>query len=167
MARRRQRRNLTVIRLHRHRLGPRIYVLGLRIHEWHIGLVLVAGIAIGRTAGLWHFSPIPAVIGGVGIWLIAKDWHDIVPSRRDTAAWRLGLHRRTAPLRAIRRAEGLPTVAAAVAFAVGLVNLASALTPSVAWRHHVLLQLEPVEVVPVFHTLAVPLSVALVVVAFY
>ena len=156
-----------MIRLHRHRLGPRIYVLGLRIHEWHIGLVLVAGIAIGRTAGLWHFSPIPAVIGGVGIWLIAKDWHDIVPSRRDTAAWRLGLHRRTAPLRAIRRAEGLPTVAAAVAFAVGLVNLASALTPSVAWRHHVLLQLEPVEVVPVFHTLAVPLSVALVVVAFY
>jgi lysyl-tRNA synthetase class 2 len=156
-----------VIRLHRHRLGPRVFVLGRRIHEWHLGAALVAGVAVGRAAGFWHFSPIPAVVGGIGIWLIAKDWHDFVPSRRDTAAWRLGLHRRTAPLRAIRRAEGLPTAAAAIAFAVGLVNLASALTPNIAWRHHVLLQLEPVEVVPVFHTLAVPLSVALVVVAFY
>jgi lysyl-tRNA synthetase class 2 len=61
----------------------------------------------------------------------------------------------------------LPAFAAAAAFAVGVVNLASALTPNVAWRHHILLRLEPVEVVPVFHTLAVPLSVALVVVAFY
>jgi lysyl-tRNA synthetase class 2 len=61
----------------------------------------------------------------------------------------------------------LPALAAAVAFAVGVVNLASALTPNVAWRHHLLLRLEPVEVVPVFHTLAVPLSVALIVVAFY
>jgi len=61
----------------------------------------------------------------------------------------------------------LPALAAAVAFAVGLVNLASAVTPNVAWRHHLLLQLEPVEVVPVFHTLAVPLSAALIVVAFY
>ena len=61
----------------------------------------------------------------------------------------------------------LPAVAAAAAFAVGVVNLASALTPNVAWRHHLLLRLEPVEAVPVFHTLAVPLSVALIVVAFY
>jgi lysyl-tRNA synthetase class 2 len=61
----------------------------------------------------------------------------------------------------------LPALAAAVAFAVGLVNLASAVTPDIAWRHHVLLQLEPVEVVPIFHTLTVPLSVALIVVAFY
>lgn len=61
----------------------------------------------------------------------------------------------------------LPALAAAVAFAVGIVNLASALTPNIAWRHHLLLRLEPMEVVPVFHTLAVPLSVALIVVAFY
>ena len=61
----------------------------------------------------------------------------------------------------------LPAVAAAAAFAVGVVNLASALTPNVAWRHHLLLRLEPVEAVPVFHTLAVPLSVALIIVAFY
>ena len=88
-------------------------------------------------------------------------------ARATPPSWRIGLHRRTAPLRAIRRGEGLPSVAAAIAFAVGLVNLASALTPTIAWRHHLLLQLEPMEAVPVFHTLAVPASIALVVVAFY
>ncbi len=62
------------------------------------------------------------------------------------------------PLRAMRRGEGLPALAGAVAFAVGLVNLLSALTPNVAWRHHALLQLEPVEAVPLFHTLAVPVE---------
>lgn len=61
----------------------------------------------------------------------------------------------------------VPGMAAAVAFAVGLVNLASAVTPGIAWRRHLLLQLEPVEAVPVFHTLAVPASIGLMVVAFY
>ena len=70
-------------------------------------------------------------------------------------------------IRGHRHRFGLPAFAAAIAFAVGLVNLASALTPNIAWRHHLLLQLEPMEVVPIFHTLAVPLSIALVVVAFY
>jgi lysyl-tRNA synthetase, class II len=41
------------------------------------------------------------------------------------------------------------------------------LTPNVAWRGHLLLQVEPVELVPLFHTLAVPASVALIVCAFY
>ena len=61
----------------------------------------------------------------------------------------------------------VPALSAAVALAVGLVNLGSAVTPNVAWRHHLLLRIEPVEVVPVFHTLAVPLSSALIVAAFY
>jgi lysyl-tRNA synthetase class 2 len=156
-----------VIRLHRHRLGPRLFVLGRRIHEWHLGVALVAAVLIGIAFDAWNLSPASGVVAAVGTWLVVKDWHDIIPSRRDTAAWRIGLHRRTAPLRTIRRAEGLPAFAAAIAFAVGLVNLASALTPNVAWRHHLLLQLEPMEVVPVFHTLTVPLSIALVVVAFY
>ena len=32
-----------------------------------------------------------------GVWLVAKDWRDLVPSQRDTAEWRLGLHGRSAP----------------------------------------------------------------------
>jgi hypothetical protein len=121
-----------VIRLDHHRLGPRVYVLGLRIHEWHLGAVLVGGTLTGLVAEVWEPSPLVGVIGGLGLWLVLKDWRDLVPSRRDSAAWRIGLHRRTTPLRSIRRSEGLPALAAAVAFAVGLVNLASALTPNIA-----------------------------------
>jgi lysyl-tRNA synthetase class 2 len=156
-----------VIRLHQHPHGPRVYALGRRIHEWHLGLAVLAAVFAGRAVGAWQLTVVPGLIAAAGGWLVLKDWRDLVPSQRDTAAWRLGLHRRAAPLRAIRRAEGLPALAGAVAFAVGLVNLVSALTPNVAWRHHLLLQLEPVEAVPVFHTLAVPASVTLVVCAFY
>jgi len=156
-----------VIRLHQHPHGPRVYALGRRIHEWHLGLAVLAAVFAGKAVGAWQLTLVPGLIAAAGGWLVLKDWRDFVPSQRDTAAWRLGLHRRAAPLRAIRRAEGLPALAGAVAFAVGLVNLVSALTPNVAWRHHLLLHLEPVEAVPVFHTLAVPASVTLVVCAFY
>ena len=61
----------------------------------------------------------------------------------------------------------VPTLAAAVAGVIGLVNLLSALTPNARWRGHVLVQVEPVGVMHVFHALAVPASVALLVGAFY
>jgi lysyl-tRNA synthetase class 2 len=156
-----------MIRLHRHPHGPRVYALGCRIHEWQLGLTMLAVDFAGRAAGAWHLTLVPLLTAGAGCWLILKDWRDLVPSKRDTSSWRIGLHRRAAPLRAARRADGLPALAGSVTFAVGLVNLLSALTPNIAWRHHVLLRLEPVEVVPLFHTLAVPASVALLVSALY
>jgi lysyl-tRNA synthetase class 2 len=156
-----------VLRLDRHPLGPRVFAFGRRIHEWHLGLAVLAVVLAGLTAGTWHFTLVPAVLVAAGVWLILKDWRDLVPAKRDTYSWRIGLHRRTPPLREDRRADGLPALAGSVTFAVGLVNLLSALTPNIAWRHHLLLQLEPVEVVPLFHTLAVPASAALVAVAFY
>jgi lysyl-tRNA synthetase class 2 len=61
----------------------------------------------------------------------------------------------------------LPSFAGAIAFAIGLVNLASALTPNVAWRGHLLLQVMPVRAVPLIHSAAVPASIALVVCSFY
>jgi len=61
----------------------------------------------------------------------------------------------------------VPTVAAIVATVLGVVNLLSALTPNAHWRGHLLLQVEPIEVTHVFHALAVPASVALLVGAFY
>jgi len=61
----------------------------------------------------------------------------------------------------------VPTIAAAVAAVVGIVNLLSALTPNVSWRGHELLQVEPVGLVHVFHALAMPASVSLLVGAFY
>jgi lysyl-tRNA synthetase class 2 len=156
-----------VIRLHRHRLGPRVYVLGRRIHEWQVGIGMVGLIFVGHAAGAWRLSTATVLAAAVGGWFVVKDWRDVLPGTRDRSSWRLGLHRRAAPLRETRRADGLPAVAGAVAFTIGLVNLASALTPDIAWRHHLLLELEPVEAVPLFHTLTVPASLALVVTAFY
>jgi lysyl-tRNA synthetase class 2 len=60
----------------------------------------------------------------------------------------------------------VPALAAAATFAIGLVNLASALTPNVAWRGHLLLQAVPIDDVPLFHAFAAPLSVGLVVCSF-
>ena len=156
-----------VFRLQRHPRGPRVFVLGRRVHEWQLGAAVLAVLAVGRVAAWWHASPVTVALAVAGAWLVAKDWRDVSAVRRDTSSWRLGIHRRAAPLREVRRAEGLPTFAAAVALTIGLVNLASALTPNVAWRGRLLLQLEPVEVVPLFHTLALPASVALLIAAFY
>ena len=61
----------------------------------------------------------------------------------------------------------LPTLAAVAAALVGLVNIASALTPNIRWRGHVLLQWEPVEAMRLFHALALPAGAALLLVSPY
>jgi lysyl-tRNA synthetase class 2 len=66
-----------------------------------------------------------------------------------------------------RRAAWVPPLAAALAALVGLVNLASALTPNISWRGHLLLALEPVEAIPIFHVLTLPAGVGLCVAALY
>jgi len=61
----------------------------------------------------------------------------------------------------------LPAVAALAAALVGLVNIASALTPNIRWRGHLLLQFEPVAAIRLFHALALPAGAALLLVAPY
>ncbi|MGZ4422739.1 MAG: bifunctional lysylphosphatidylglycerol flippase/synthetase MprF [Gaiellaceae bacterium] len=156
-----------MVRVERHTHGPRVYVLGHRVHEWHLGAVVVAIDLAGLFADVWRLSVWSGVALGVGGWMVVKDWHDLFPRRRDTAAWRVGLHRRFVPLRVVRYGDGLPNLAALVALAVGIVNFASALTPNIAWRHHLLLHVEPVEAVPLFHTLAIPASAVLVTSSYY
>jgi lysyl-tRNA synthetase class 2 len=158
--------NQDVIRLERHPQGPRLFVLGRRVHECHVGLATLAGTAVAAAVA-WRFPLWLGAALALGAYMTVKDARDLVPRWRDTGAWRLGLHRRFAPLRAMRYAEGLPFFAGAVAFAIGLVNLASALTPNIAWRGHLLLQVMPVRAVPLFHTVAIPASVALIVSSFY
>jgi lysyl-tRNA synthetase, class II len=155
-----------VITLERHQLGPRVRVLGRRVHEWQLG-VAVAGLActlrltdVVDTAGA-------ALLGLLACWLVVKDWNDLFPSRRDTASWRPLVHRRVAALRDVRRGDSLPGLAAAAAAITGVVNVCSALTPNVSWRGHLLLQVEPVAALPVFHALTLPASAALIVTAFY
>jgi hypothetical protein len=59
-----------MVRIERHELGPRVHVLGRRVHEYQAGLAAV-------------------LLGG---WLIVKDWPDLFPGTRDKASWRLGIH---------------------------------------------------------------------------
>src|SRR5436190_15019624 len=119
-----------MLRLDRHPLGPRVYVLGTRVHEWHLGAALLVALLVGGVTDRLDLSLATGAATLAGVWLVAKDWRDLVPSQRDTAEWRLGLHGRSAPLRATRRADPLPRLAALGALLAGVVNLASAVTPN-------------------------------------
>jgi lysyl-tRNA synthetase, class II len=66
-----------------------------------------------------------------------------------------------------RFSRSLPRLAAVAAALVGLVNIASALTPNIRWRGHLLLALEPIQAMRLFHALALPAGTALVMVAPY
>ena len=87
----------TGICIERHQLGPRVYVCGRRIHEYHFGcatfaLAPVAAVGGGAPRLLWA-TVLTALIALTGLWLVIKDWPDLRPSTRDTASWRLGIHR--------------------------------------------------------------------------
>jgi lysyl-tRNA synthetase class 2 len=60
-----------------------------------------------------------------------------------------------------------PRLAAIAAALVGLINVASALTPGIRWRGHLLLDVEPLEAVRLFHAFALPTGLALLLVAPY
>jgi lysyl-tRNA synthetase class 2 len=61
----------------------------------------------------------------------------------------------------------VPGSAAVVVALVALVDLVSAVTRNVSWRGHVLVDVEPVGAMRAAHALAVPLSFALLVTAYY
>jgi lysyl-tRNA synthetase, class II len=68
-------------------------------------------------------------------------------------------------LQAVKRR--LPAFAAVAAALVGVINIASSLTPNIRWRGHLLLEFEPVEAMRLFHALAFPAGAALLLVAPY
>ena len=72
---------------------------------------------------------------------------------------------RAAPL--ARRRAWPPRLASFAALLVGVVNLVSTLTPNLSWRGHVLLALEGVDAVPIFHALALPAGAGLCLASFY
>jgi hypothetical protein len=82
-----------VLRLERHRLGPRLYVCGLRIHEFALGLAVLAVLAAGGVTELWELTRPTEVAALCGAWLVGKDWRDLFPSKRNTASWSLLPHR--------------------------------------------------------------------------
>jgi lysyl-tRNA synthetase, class II len=66
-----------------------------------------------------------------------------------------------------RTSRFTPALAAIAAGLVGLINVASALTPNIRWRGHLLLDFEPVEAMRLFHAFALPAGAALLLVAPY
>ena len=155
-----------MLKLERHRLGPRVYVFGRRIHEWHLGLVVfAAGVAAGLAG--WIGPVTTTVLALTGAWLVVKDWPDLTRSGRDTAGWQLFVHRRPLPLRPGRKLDDVPAVAAIVTAAVGIIDLASSLSPNVSWRGNVLLHVESIGLMRSAHALAAPISIALVITAYY
>jgi lysyl-tRNA synthetase class 2 len=63
--------------------------------------------------------------------------------------------------------RSLPRLAALGGALVGAINVASALTPTIRWRGHLLLAYEPVQAMRLFHGLALPAGAALLLVAPY
>src|SRR4029450_10117112 len=134
-----------VLRIDRHRLGPRVYVLGARVHEWHLGVALLVALALGGLAHRVDDDLTTVAAAVAGVWLVAKDWGALFPAPPPTAPRRPRLPVPAQPLQAVRRSDPLPRLAALTAALAGLVNLGSAVEPDIAWRNHLLLYLEPFE----------------------
>ena len=159
--------NAKPLRLERHRLGPRVFVFGVRVHEWHLGLGLAGAYFVAVAAGLLHIRYSAALaLPTLGLWLIVKDWRDLSSSGRDTASWQLGFHRPAPPLRQVRRFDSLPTLTAVLALLAAVANGVSGVVDG-AWRDDLLFQLRPLSSIPVFQTLAVPTASALVLASLY
>ena len=69
-------------------------------------------------------------------------------------AWRAGMHRRSLPLREARRAGWLPPLLGRLAVLVGLVNLASALTPDLGSRARLIREALPEDIPLLAHAFA-------------
>ena len=158
-----ERRQRWRVRVEQHELGPRVYFLGRRWHDWHLGVFVLGMLAIAALSGLVHAGLSVLLVAFAGFWLIAKDWRDLTSSRRDTAAWRLGFHRHPHPLRAFRRADPLPLIAALTCTVVAVAELDSALTP----RSDLLTDANAIQRLRVFHALAIPVAVVLLISAYY
>jgi lysyl-tRNA synthetase class 2 len=156
------------LRIERHALGPRVYAFGVRVHEWQLGVALLVVYSAAAGWGAVSLTSVPALgFAGVGGWFVLKDWRDLCPSLRDTGAWQLGFHRPPAPLRALRRLDSLPGLAALLAAVIGTANLVWALSPGGSWLDDLLPHGAPFESTPIFASLALPAGVVLLVGAFY
>src|SRR6266478_1432231 len=78
----------TMLRLERHPFGPRVYFLRRRIHEYHLGLAVLLGLAVGAFFGLDDLGLATGLAAVAGLWLVAKDWRDLVSAATPNSGWR-------------------------------------------------------------------------------
>ena len=83
-----------MIKVEQHRLGPRWYVLGQRVHEYQLGLAILTAnglLLVSEFVGISRATEASALLGG---WLVPQGRRDLFPGKRDTAAHRrIGIHR--------------------------------------------------------------------------
>ncbi len=156
-----------MVRIEKHALGPRVFILGRRIHEWHLGVGILVALGLLDLTDVLTGGFAAYAIALVGIWAIAKDWRDITPGRRDTASWTLGLHRPPQLLRPSHKANWVPPLAAFVVAATAISSLVSSLTPDIGWRGHVIRDFTPVHTAAVFHAAVIPIGWALLLASYY
>ena len=149
------------MRLERHALGPRVYLLGWRIHEWHLGAAVLGALALLDGTGILNGGLFEYVLAIVGLWLVVKDWRDVTASGRDTGAWRLGMHRPPSLIRPAHRGDWVPALAAGIVAATAIASLISALTPGVGWRGHEVAGLGIVHLAAIFHAAVIPTAAVL------
>jgi hypothetical protein len=86
-----------MVRIERHELGPRIYLLGRRIHEFALGFAVLGLLVAFGLTDHWELTKRFDAALAVGAWLVVKDWRDLFPSKRNTARWSLLPHRPPRP----------------------------------------------------------------------
>jgi len=82
-----------MVKIERHELGPRIYVLGQRIHEFALGFAVLSVLLVLGVTDHWELTRRFDAVLALGSWLVIKDWRDLFPSKRNTASWSLLPHR--------------------------------------------------------------------------
>ncbi len=68
-------------------------MFGLRVHEFTLGFAVLGALLIGGFVESWELSKATMGATAAGSWLVIKDWRDLFPSTRNTAAWSLLPHR--------------------------------------------------------------------------
>ena len=125
-----------------------------------VGVAALIGTVAAIFAGAIHPSDGLALIAVAAIVVAVAELRALFPRQFGTVIQPVAGALRP-------RKPGLPLVVSAATLVVAVVNAVSALTPNIAWRGRVLLQVEPISGVPIFHQVALPLSVGLGLAAVY
>src|SRR5205814_1034538 len=62
-----------IVRVERHAHGPRLYLAGRRVHEWHLGALLLAAGGLALTIAHRGLSAPTGLLLLVGGWMVVKD----------------------------------------------------------------------------------------------
>jgi hypothetical protein len=56
-----------------------VYLCGLRIHEFALGLGVLVVLLVGGFAEFWELTRLTELTAVSGTWLVGRDWRDLFP----------------------------------------------------------------------------------------